>query len=314
MAILINDTSYIFTIGTSEPYSYDHMGITTEATRHLICSIEGIYKILWSLGVYADFLPSSKVEKGELRRYKVVFLPFPIALSDRVAQRLREFVEEGGISVSEACPGRFNEYGMANLLGFSPPLEEVFGVEEENVVMCREWGKLYRSPRPRYLGDITPPTVLNGIGLLRGLSIKGCFWLQTYKVKSATPIFSWGNKVCGVVSKFGKGRAYLIGTFFGHNPMVYEEDSVRDFIAYILSHAGIRSDKIGRLIRRRLISNDGEIHFLINTSTEPVREKMKISNFRLVYDLITQHTLELHEGVVKIEVKPLDIIGIVLEH
>jgi len=314
VAILVNDVSYIFALGTGESYSFNHMGVSTKAVQHIKCSIEGIYKTLWNMGVYPDFLPSSKVEEGDLKGYKVAILPFPIALSDVVARGLREFVKEGGILISEACPGRFGEYGLANLSGLAPALEEVFGVKEESVVMCREWEKLRWSPNPRYPKDILPSAVLEGIGPLKGISIKCSLWLQTYELESGAPILSWKRKISGVVNKFGKGEAYLIGTFFGHNPIVYWQNNVSDLIGYILGRAGVRRDKIGRLIRRRLLSPYGEVHFFINTSSEMVMERVKVNKFKSAYDLITRQSLRPMNNTLRIEVKPLSINGLVLEY
>ncbi|NLB55671.1 MAG: hypothetical protein GX811_07910, partial [Lentisphaerae bacterium] len=99
-------------------------------------SMQGLYRTLWDLGVHADFLASTDLASGKIKEYKIAFMPFPIAMSDEYALMLKNFVEEGGILVSEACPGRYSDRDTANLeTGFAPQLDSVFGCRNASIRM-----------------------------------------------------------------------------------------------------------------------------------------------------------------------------------
>ena len=62
------------------------------------------------------FVHSDDVEDGILseNQYKVVYLPFPIAISSACASALKEYVYQGGMLISEARLAWTDEAGNAN--------------------------------------------------------------------------------------------------------------------------------------------------------------------------------------------------------
>jgi hypothetical protein len=89
---------------------------------------DGWVKILKDAGLQFDFIAYSDVEKGGLlsKKYRTFILPMSIALSEREAAAIREFVRQGGTVIADALPGIMDEhctFRKQRLLG------DVFGVE-----------------------------------------------------------------------------------------------------------------------------------------------------------------------------------------
>jgi len=54
----------------------------------------------------------NNIEK--INDYKIVLMPFPLAISNKLANEVKGYVGTGGILISEACPGRYSDLQMAN--------------------------------------------------------------------------------------------------------------------------------------------------------------------------------------------------------
>ncbi|MCM8817616.1 MAG: beta-galactosidase trimerization domain-containing protein, partial [Candidatus Omnitrophica bacterium] len=126
VAIFIDEDKFNFLEGT--PIKNGN------ASEHLVHTIRGIYKFLWKNGIWVDFLNKEYIE--DVNKYKVIFLPFPLSIDDEIFEKLKEYVKNGGILVSECCPGRYTKYGFARrekIIG-----NELFGVRHKDLVQVRE--------------------------------------------------------------------------------------------------------------------------------------------------------------------------------
>ncbi len=66
-------------------------------------------KELEKQGVQFRFLASPQIEAGDLRNYKVLILPYSIALSDKEVTEIEEFAASGGMVYIDEQTGRMNE-------------------------------------------------------------------------------------------------------------------------------------------------------------------------------------------------------------
>jgi hypothetical protein len=82
--------------------------------------------LLEGLGYQYDFVAYSQIEKGELKKrgYRLLVLPESVAVSDREAQAIEEFVAAGGVVIADIWPAVMNEHcrwresgGLDALLG-----------------------------------------------------------------------------------------------------------------------------------------------------------------------------------------------------
>jgi hypothetical protein len=76
-------------------------------------SIRNYARTIEHLGLQHRFVSAEQVSNGELKRgrYRVLILPGVIALSDRAAVKIRDFVRQGGTAIADGLPGTFDEHG-----------------------------------------------------------------------------------------------------------------------------------------------------------------------------------------------------------
>jgi hypothetical protein len=60
-------------------------------------------------GLQFRFLATPQIENGELSKYRVLVLPYSIALSDREAREIERFMERGGIVYADEHTGKMDE-------------------------------------------------------------------------------------------------------------------------------------------------------------------------------------------------------------
>jgi len=91
------------------------------------------YAALWSMGVSVDILDQTKKLDG----YKAVIAPFSYMLRKGFAQRVEEYVKNGGTFITTYGTGWVDESDLCFLGGFPGPLKEVLGIwdEETDVLM-----------------------------------------------------------------------------------------------------------------------------------------------------------------------------------
>jgi beta-galactosidase len=301
VAILVNENQWHFSQATGN------------ASTHLSFTIRGIYKMLWEAGVWVDFIETGLVKVEELRNYKAVILPFPLSLSDRVFRKLKDYVASGGVLVSEACPGRYDEYGFTRPGELVEEAEEVFGVEHESLQLCHEPVKPPKwAPRERSYGEIKPSTRFEGEGAFKGHSVLASLYVETFKCRTARPILTCEGKVSGAVNNYGKGKAYLIGTFIGHAYAAFKDEPTKNLLLSLLRLEGVQPELCMELPRRRRIYDDKEAWFLVNMTPNHVIRTMGLDGFSKVADLI-EGPFETKLGEIKVEIKPFSIRCLVLE-
>ena len=297
VAILISEDLYHFCQATKN-----------SALDHLIYSIRGHYCRLWRMGVWADFVEAEEVAGGGLEGYKVAILPLPLALDKGYFAHLRRFVENGGMLISDACPGRYDRYGFCPRSQMVDGGEEVFGVFHKNVRIVREPdGKAHWTPQERGWGEFAPATVLEGTETFAGSRLRASFYLQTLTPTSAKPILVAGDEVAGTLNIFGKGNAVLIGTFAGHSALAHRLEGSEGVFEKILDLAGVKPDRCGDLVRRRRVWKNQEAWFLINPTDHAVTEKLELDGFTLSRDLLGDSVADQDKVSVTVEVPAANV-------
>jgi len=91
-------------------------------------SRDGWTAVLEDLGLQYDFVPRQWIEAGELkaRGFRVLILPFSLAISDAEAAALRAFVRDGGVLIADGQAGVMDGHA-----GWRPGgvLDDVFGIQ-----------------------------------------------------------------------------------------------------------------------------------------------------------------------------------------
>jgi hypothetical protein len=296
VAILVNEWNYQFCTQMAQ------------GGGNLAMSTEGWHRILWEAGIPVDFMEVAELDQDYAAKYKALILPFPLSLSESVARKLAGYVEQGGILISEAAPGRIDENGFCNRGELSPVLRELFGVRQQSFTMVREpEGGAVWSPAPRTWGEYLDAAMLEGTGLLAGHRLRANVYIETFAVQQgAEPCLLYGRNAVGVWRKAGKGTAILLGTYVGHNGAAYRDAETRACIAALLANCGVTSAHHGQLILRKRTIPGKEAWLFTNTGELPVQESVSLAGWLTVEDLLGE-PLARNGDKVALTVNSLDV-------
>ena len=180
-------------------------------------SASGAYMAFFDSNIQADY-----VHIDDIKQYPVAYLPYPIALTAGTVAKLRAYVENGGILISEGMPGYFNEYGHVSETQPGYGLDRVFGVRESDA-------------------EFTPDLLKNLTFRVANQSVHGAIFRQVYDPAGATPA-AWYNDgaVAAAENSLGRGRTYLVGTFPGAAYFANQDAGTREFFRSLLGWAGHR--------------------------------------------------------------------------
>ena len=180
-------------------------------------SLQGAYQAFFDSNIQADYVSIDNI--GE---YPVIYLPFPEMLKKSTADKLRDYVANGGKLISEGCPGYFGDGGKVGAVQPNLGLDKLFGARETYV---------------QFTPDILDKLTLT----VKDKQIGGGYFLQEYTPAGGEAVGRYADgKVAAVEHTSGKGKTLLIGTFpagsyyRGHSP------ATREFFAGLLSWAGIQ--------------------------------------------------------------------------
>ncbi|MEK4350851.1 alpha-amylase family protein [Paenibacillus sp. FSL R5-0475] len=94
-------------------------------------SLQGVHKLLHDLNYKVEFLHESDVTEKTLDQYRCLWMPYPLYLNRKLCDLLREWVEKGGILISECSFGALQaENGCHSYTVPGYGFDEVFGVRE----------------------------------------------------------------------------------------------------------------------------------------------------------------------------------------
>jgi beta-galactosidase len=155
-------------------------------------------------------------------------------MSGSHAEKLADWVKQGGILISEACPALFSDRLHLNTVQPGLGLAEVFGVEQAEIELM-----------PDILDDI--PFTINGN------ACHGSGYLQTYLLKGAIGCGNFEDGIIAATNTYGKGKTLLLGTFPSVRYFDHSDTSVLVFFERLLSDFGI-SKGISCAVR------EGDIH------------------------------------------------------
>ncbi len=205
---------------------------------------QGWINILEDMGYQYDFVATQQIEAGELisKNYKLLILPYSIAISAKEAEEIRRFVENGGTIIGDFQTGIMDKHCKLYDQGF---LDDVLGIkrytnEARPFYTNREFMKnkdfdCFDAPDVRGSGELyfaEPGT--------RPSSGKAAY-IQDFSRKVSAVI----------VNSYGKGKGiYLNFSLAGYPRQRKEENggyATRMIIGKILDFAGI--EKFGEIMK-----------------------------------------------------------------
>lgn len=279
------------------------------AVDHLAYSTRGWHRLLWELGIPADFIEASELEE-KAASYKVIVMPFPLSISEDIADQLTHYVQNGGVLISEAAPGRLTEHNYANRGELSPILRRLFGVRHQSIAMVREPDAASRwTPTERTWGEFAEALPLQGTGAFAGTSILPSLYVETFEPVDSHPILTYQGRTAGVEREMG-GKAILIGACLGHTGTAYCSPENLAFVRALLAHCDVQPLHMGKLLMRRREIPGKTALLLTNPTTEPVTETIRTGNAH-VEDLLGE-PVQIDGDRVSLTVGSLDVRVLIL--
>jgi hypothetical protein len=283
------------------------------AGEHLRFSTRGWFRMLWESGYKTDFVNIEQMEKGDLSAYKLLIMPSPLCLENSAAEKLIDYVAEGGNLISEAHPGSFDENGFCIRGEMHPVMRRLFGAGHLNISTVREPEAEKRwTPEERSWGETIQAGFLEGRGEFAHKRLRANVHVQTFELEGGQPLFYWNEDIAGVLNKFGKGKAWLLGTIVGHNGNAYRDQSTWATVLSMLGQSGAVPQKLGELLLSKRIIPNKEAWFFFNPVIQTITERIPTEGWTKITDLLGAK-LESENGLLSIVVKSLDVKVIILE-
>jgi len=186
-------------------------------------------------------------------------------------------------------------------------------VEHNNTISEATFWKSSTAPIYHWAKSYVGPADFYGIDDFNGIEFPASIYIESYVLRTAEPILKWQDKVVGTKNIFGKGAAYLIGTFPANiNMQVEKNDGFTEFLDKILSTANIKYNKVDGLLIRKLNIGTKEAWFLINNHQKSASVELDVKNFKNAECLLSGTKQAIGE-VCKIAVPPLDVRCLILE-
>jgi beta-galactosidase len=195
----------------SQLFTYAQQGETTFYAQ----SMQGAYRGFFENNIQADWVHIDHIDD-----YRLLYLPCPIMLTQKTADKLSHWVAAGGTLISEGCPAYFGDRGHVGPLQPNYGLDEVFGAQESYVEFT-----------PDLLGDLR----FN----FSGTPVWGGIFLQAYRPTTGTAVGWYADgQVAAVDHTYGQGRTRLLGTMVGAGHAQHAPNGSAPFFAGLLAFGG----------------------------------------------------------------------------
>lgn len=143
---------------------------------------------------------------------KVLVVPMCLTIRADIAERIKKFVEDGGILISDTRMGLFDQRGYLQPILPSFGLHEAAGLREEEAYCSDPSFVPNRSPR-------WPDEIYNGPKLSFSEPIQGDIvtseYLSPLRLEGAEAIGYYRDMPVAAHNKYGKGEVWYFGTYMG---------------------------------------------------------------------------------------------------
>lgn len=190
-------------------------------------SILGIHRSLYERNITSDFLHPKDFVNGELDNYKVLVLPFPYLINEKIAGQINAWVKKGGVVLSESYTAGWNKengHHEKTVPGYG--LHEVFGIKQRDVEPADD------------NNDVEIELTADLPLLKKGAKVIGSFVKETFEINGAEAlaIFEDG-KAAITIASYGKGKAIQIGSYTGMNYHRKGLDEIGRLFPSLIEHA-----------------------------------------------------------------------------
>ncbi len=193
--------------------------------------LKGAYQAFIDSNIQSDIIRLSQIDE-----YDLIYVPYPVAISDQAVAKLQGWVERGGTLISEGCFGYFDDRGHAVEWQPNRGFGEVFGCLQKAVHLGPDINKEL--------------TLFSDKG-----EIRGGVYRQSYEATTGRVLGSFGDGETAVVENgFGRGKARIIGSMLGYGYYKNPDEQTRRWFASLLACAGkqpmLRADTNSGIVAR----------------------------------------------------------------
>ena len=191
--------------------------------KKLIETLESFYAPLWDRGINTDIVGFG----DELSKYKLLIVPMMYAMSEENGQKLKKYVENGGILLCTYITAMVEEHDLCWLGGLpGAGLREVFGIWNEEIDTLH--------PNERNTVRLGDGTVVDAVDYCELIHPEGAEVIARYDSDF------YAGMAAATVNRFGKGLAYYAA--------FRDTGEFTDrIVAEMLQRAGVASDFDGVL-------------------------------------------------------------------
>lgn len=201
-------------------------------------SVYGIFRTLYDYNYDVRFLFKGQLTAEKLRRYRVIIYPEPYLMEEKTAEMIRQWVQEGGILISEAFFGAYQrEKGLHSYDYIGMGFEDVFGVKTAKAGANVKFVNAYHKDWGEDADDNSIPfrlTEENGKRVF-------CGFRYQHGVQCGTAeqiaLFPDGSTAVSE-NVYGKGKAYFVGSYCGRYAAGHLQEDEAQIFSFLLRRAG----------------------------------------------------------------------------
>jgi beta-galactosidase len=200
-------------------------------------SLLGIHRALFPTNVPVDYVHADRVTPQSLARYRLVFLPYPPMLPERLGGVLHEYVAQGGALVAEARAGWNNEHGRASPIVPGLGLHQVLGCRE-SAIQTGAGGRTTLRWSDSSIPGVTAGDVLPARWYeetLEPLSPGARVVAQFAGPEGKDP----ETGAAAVLAEFGRGKVLTLGSYVSAAYQSRPDAAVQRFYSALLDWAGV---------------------------------------------------------------------------
>lgn len=251
-----------------------------ENDRKYVNSVIGTFMALYDGNLNVDVLGLEQFSAERLKKYKVIYCPFPYYMDADTTSLLRQWVSEGGCLVSEAFFGAVKEEdGLHSTVIPGYGFTDVFGVKEGISVTASTFKNAYGKSWGEGMDEKYIRIIMSDeVGKFkRGGNVFSYFLMEELIPSDARVLGSFENGMPAVtVNNFGKGKAIMIGGLLGCAYAKKSSKDLSDFITSLAEMGGIsRSVTVeGGKVRVDLLKSDETKEALLIVNSSDDKEAM----------------------------------------
>jgi beta-galactosidase len=269
--------------------------------KFLYKALRGAHRALWEAGYSLQFV-EPRFLGTPTAYYKVILLPFLMHLPQAHADKLTEFVAQGGTLIGCAKLGHLDEQGWAWNDRPGAGLTSLFGAKETHL-------EVFREPHPKITLKVEPSKRL--FNKIDAEVINGYWHRQEFALGDDVEVLAQfvDDTPAIIRRRYGQGQAILAATHFDMALWEYHDPALRQLFDNLMALCGVGKDiyvtgsdpeYVKQRIDGHLLSHRSHHAVLVNNEGEcPVNVTLAVpvaSSATSAVELFSGQSLELSSG------------------